>query len=164
MMQTVKNWLGIILELILRTEKTFRGKVVGLLNRLGLDGIVDKIVSKVFSWFGIGSKNSNEIDVATATETELGKNIVYASNSISKAVSIFFITLVLLISGAVYWAMVVEIDEVIRASGKIIPASKAKTVQSEFQGSIEAILVEEGEVVKQDQILFKLVDIDFVTE
>ena len=97
-------------------------------------------------------------------ETELGNNLVYASNSISRAVSIFFITLILLISGAVYWAMVVEIDEVIRASGKIIPASKAKTVQSEFQGSIEAILVEEGEVVKEDQILFKLVDIDFVTE
>ena len=145
-------------------EKTFRSKIVELYSRLGLDGIVDKIVSKVFSWLGIGSKNSNEIDVSTAIETELGNNLVYASNSISRAVSIFFITLVLLISGAVYWAMVVEIDEVIRASGKIIPASKAKTVQSEFQGSIEAILVEEGEVVKQDQILFKLVDIDFVTE
>ncbi len=164
MMQTFKNWLGIIFGLILQTEKAFRGKIVELYSRLGLDGIVDKIVSKVLSWFGIRSKNSNENEVSTTIETELGNNLVYASNSISRAVSIFFITLVLLISGAVYWAMVVEIDEVIRANGKIIPASKAKTVQSEFQGSIEAILVEEGEVVKQDQILFKLVDIDFVTE
>ena len=126
MMQTLKNWLGIIFELILQTEKTFRGKIVELYSRLGLDGIVDKIVSKVLSWFGIRSKNSNEKDVSTAIETELGNNLVYASNSISRAVSIFFITLVLLISGAVYWAMVVEIDEVIRANGKIIPASKAK--------------------------------------
>ena len=55
MMQTLKNLLGIILELILRAEKTFRGKVVGFLSRLGLDGIVEKIVSKVFLWFGIGS-------------------------------------------------------------------------------------------------------------
>ena len=102
MMQTLKNWLGIIFKLILRTEKTFRGKIVELLSRLGLDGIVDKIVSKVFSWLGIGSKTSNEIDASTATETELGNNLVYASNSISRAVSIFFITLVLLISGAVY--------------------------------------------------------------
>ena len=47
---------------------------------------------------------------------------------------------------------------------KLFPHQRQKTVQSEFQGSIEAILVEEGEVVKQDQILFKLVDIDFVTE
>ena len=164
MMQTFKNWLSIIFGLILQIVKAFVAKIVELCRRLGLDGSVDKIVSKVLSWFGIKSKNSNEKAVSTAIETELGNNMVYASNSISRAVSIFFITLVLLISGAVYWAMVVEIDEVIRANGKIIPASKAKTVQSEFQGSIEAILVEEGEVVKQDQILFKLVDIDFVTE
>ena len=164
MMQTFKNWLSIIFGLILQIVKAFVGKIVELCRPLGLGGIVDKIVSKVLSWFGIKPKNSNEKAVTTAIETELGNNLVYASNSISRAVSIFFITLVLLISGAVYWAMVVEIDEVIRANGKIIPASKAKTVQSEFQGSIEAILVEEGEVVKQDQILFKLVDIDFVTE
>ena len=127
MMQTLKNWLGIIFELILRSEKTLRSKIVKLFRRLGLDGIVDKIVSKVLSWFGITSKNSSEMNVSTVIETELGNNLVYASNSISRAVSIFFITLVLLISGAVYWAMVVEIDEVIRANGKIIPASKAKT-------------------------------------
>ena len=122
MMQTVKNWLGIIFELILRSEKTLRIKIVELYKRLGIDGIVDKIVSKVLSWFGITSKNSSEMNVSTVIETELGNNLVYASNSISRAVSIFFITLVLLICGAVYWAMVVEIDEVIRANGKIIPA------------------------------------------
>ena len=71
MMQTLKNWLGIIFELILRSEKTLRIKIVELYKRLGLDGIVDKIVSKVFSWFGIGFKNSDEIDASTAIETEL---------------------------------------------------------------------------------------------
>ena len=60
-MQTLKNWLGIMLELLLRIEKTFRGKIVELYSRLGLHGIVDKIVSKVLSWFGIRSKNSNLI-------------------------------------------------------------------------------------------------------
>ena len=164
MIQTLKKWLRILFEFFLRIEKTCRSRIVDFYNSLGLDGIVDKIVSKVLLRFGIGSKNSNQIDVYTANETELGNNLVYESNSTSRAVTIFFITLILLIVGAVYWAMVVEIDEVIRANGKIVPASKAKTVQSEFQGSIEAILVEEGEVVKQDQILFKLVDIDFVTE
>ena len=164
MIQTLKKWLRILFEFFLRIEKTCRSRIVDFYNSLGLDGIVDKIVSKVLLRFGIGSKNSNQIDVSTANETELGNNLVYESNSTSRAVTIFFITLILLIVGAVYWAMVVEIDEVIRANGKIVPASKAKTVQSEFQGSIEAILVEEGEVVKQDQILFKLVDIDFVTE
>ena len=47
MMQTLKNWLSIIFGLILQTEKNFRGKIVELYSRLGLDGIVDKIVSKV---------------------------------------------------------------------------------------------------------------------
>ena len=61
MMQTLKNWLGIIFVLILRSEKTLRSKIVELYRRLGLDGIVDKIVSKVLSWFGMRSKNSNEM-------------------------------------------------------------------------------------------------------
>ena len=52
-----------------------------------------------------------------------------------------------------------EIDEVIRANGKIVPATKAKTVQSEFQGSIEEILIDDGEKVKKNQVLLKLVDI-----
>ena len=78
--------------------------------------------------------------------------------------SIFFFSLVGLISGAVYWASVVEIDEVIRANGKIVPASKAKTVQSEFQGSIEEILIDAGEKVEKNQVLLKLVDIEFVTQ
>ena len=65
MMQPFKNWLRIIFEFILRIEKTFRGKIVELYSRFGLDGIVDKIVSKVFSWFGIGFKNSDEIDAST---------------------------------------------------------------------------------------------------
>ena len=65
--------------------------------------------------------------------------------------SIFFFSLVGLIIGAVYWASVVEIDEVIRANGKIVPASKAKTVQSEFQGSIEEILIDDGEKVEKNQ-------------
>ena len=78
--------------------------------------------------------------------------------------SIFFFSLVGLIIGAVYWASVVEIDEVIRANGKIVPASKAKTVQSEFQGSIEEILIDDGEKVEKNQVLLKLVDIEFVTQ
>ena len=78
--------------------------------------------------------------------------------------SIFFFYLVGLIIGAVYWASVVEIDEVIRANGKIVPATKAKTVQSEFQGSIEEILIDDGEKVKKNQVLLKLVDIEFETQ
>ena len=59
MMQTLKNWLGIVFVLILQTEKTFRGKIVAFYSRFGLNGIVDKIVTKVLFWFGIVSKNSN---------------------------------------------------------------------------------------------------------
>ena len=95
---------------------------------------------------------------------EIMRNAAGTLKPICNPASIFFFSLVALISGAVYWASVVEIDEVIRANGKIIPASKAKTVQSEFQGSIEEILIEDGERVRKNQILLKLVDIEFVTE
>lgn len=114
---------------------------------------------RLSSFFKDRKKNTK-----TAQTLPFNQQEVDHSNSMRRAASIFFITLVFLISGAVYWAAVVEIDEVIRANGKIIPASKAKTVQSEFQGSIEEILIEGGDQVRKGQILFKLVDIDFVTE
>ena len=56
MMQTLKNWLSIIFKLLLKAEKTLRIKIVELYSVLVLDGIVDKIVSKVLSWLALDLK------------------------------------------------------------------------------------------------------------
>ena len=41
---------------------------------------------------------------------------------------------------------------------------KGKDSAKEFQGSIEEILIDAGEKVEKNQVLLKLVDIEFVTQ
>ena len=52
----------------------------------------------------------------------------------------------------------------VRAQGQVVPASKAKVVESEFPGKIEQIFVEVGNKVTAGQKLLSLIDTDFSTE
>ena len=66
---------------------------------------------------------------------------------------------VLAIMGAfVVWAAFFEIEEVTRATGRVVPSSQVQSVQT-FEGGIVAeIEVTEGEVVEAGQILFQIDD------
>lgn len=63
-----------------------------------------------------------------------------------------------LIAGFVIWASVFEIEEVTRASGRVVPSSQVQLVQSPEGGVVSAIEVSEGDVVEQGQILFQIDD------
>jgi len=56
----------------------------------------------------------------------------------------------------VTWAIVGEIDIVAVAHGKIIPSSHSKIIQSIEMGKVKAIYVEEGQQVKQGDVLIEL--------
>lgn len=64
--------------------------------------------------------------------------------------TVFFLMLLLV------WAYFAPIDEVARGEGKVIPASKLQVVQSYDGGIVEAILVEEGQVVEQGDVLLEI--------
>lgn len=61
-------------------------------------------------------------------------------------------TLVLL----VVWSAVASIDTVTRGPGKVIPSSQVQIIGSQDGGIIQEILVSEGEVVTEGQILLRL--------
>lgn len=54
------------------------------------------------------------------------------------------------------WAYFSEIDEVVKAQGKVIPSSQIKNLQHLEGGIISEILVSEGETVKPGQVLYKI--------
>ena len=57
---------------------------------------------------------------------------------------------------ALAWAWFAQIDEIARGEGKVITASQTQYVQNLEGGIIEKILVQEGDLVKKDQVLFQL--------
>jgi adhesin transport system membrane fusion protein len=70
---------------------------------------------------------------------------------------ILYLILTLLIVGLI-WAYFGEIDQSTAAEGKVIPASEDKIIQSLDGGIISSLLVHEGEIVKQGQLLMQFDD------
>lgn len=65
------------------------------------------------------------------------------------AVAVTFIVLLI-------WAALAEIDEVTKGQGKVIPSRQVQVIQSLDGGVVTDILVREGDIVKQGQLLVRL--------
>lgn len=59
----------------------------------------------------------------------------------------------------ILWSLWAELDQVSRAPGQVIPSGRVQLLQSNEGGVITDILIREGDVVKQGQLLVKLDDI-----
>ena len=68
------------------------------------------------------------------------------------------ITQVILVGIAVSagWSIVARVDVVVTASGKLEPLSQSQIIQSRAGGVVTAVLVREGQEVKQGQLLMQL--------
>lgn len=66
------------------------------------------------------------------------------------------IPIMLFVTSFFIWAYFAEIDEVVKAQGKVIPSSQIKNLQHLEGGIISEILVSEGERVKEGQLLYKI--------
>lgn len=60
------------------------------------------------------------------------------------------------IAAGVGWSMMARVDVVVNASGKLEPLSQSQIIQSRAGGVVTAVLVREGEPVKQGQLLMQL--------
>ena len=106
--------------------------------------------------------NFNEKDHLNKEEVKRDSYII--SFFLNNPSSIFLALIISIFLGAGFWAAFTELDEVIRSSGQVVPASNAKVVQSEFQGKVSAIDVNVGDNVKKGNILLVLDNSDFLTE
>ena len=71
---------------------------------------------------------------------------------------LLLLSVIALMIGFVAWASVYEIEEVTRASGRIVPSSQVQSVQAPDGGIVSQIAVREGDVVEPGQILFQIDD------
>ena len=64
--------------------------------------------------------------------------------------------ILLLVIAFITWAAFSTIDEVTRASGKVIPSHQIQKVQHLEGGIVTEILIKEGDIVKKGQALLKI--------
>lgn len=57
---------------------------------------------------------------------------------------------------AVVWAALAQIDQITRGDGRVIPLRRLQTIQSLEGGILAELLVAEGDVVRQDQVIAHL--------
>jgi HlyD family secretion protein/adhesin transport system membrane fusion protein len=69
---------------------------------------------------------------------------------------IFLWTLALSVILLIVWSYLVEIEQVVRAQGKVVPTGNNKLVQHLEGGIIAEILVQEGDIVEEGQPLFRI--------
>ncbi|MDD2789341.1 MAG: HlyD family type I secretion periplasmic adaptor subunit [Sulfurimonas sp.] len=75
-----------------------------------------------------------------------------APSNVSKVIKIWLFT----IFAFIVWASFAEIDEITRGDGDVIPYGQNQVIQNLEGGIVEAILVEEGTVVKVDQVILRI--------
>jgi membrane fusion protein, adhesin transport system len=62
----------------------------------------------------------------------------------------------LAVLGFILWASWAELDQITRARGQVIPTGRVQTVQAAAEGTVNAIMVKEGDRVAKGQLLVAL--------
>lgn len=62
------------------------------------------------------------------------------------------------------WAGFSKIDEMTHGEGQVVPSSEIQVLQSLEGGVLKELLVNEGDIVKKDQILARISDVAFASE
>ncbi len=69
---------------------------------------------------------------------------------------IALLTALIVLTVFITWAYLAELDQVTRATGKVIVSSKSQVVQSLDGGVLDVLLVKEGDMVQAQQVLAQL--------
>lgn len=96
---------------------------------------------------------------------EEGRRALREFNNEKTSGSSFLLFIILsLICSLVYWAAITELDKVTRGQGKTISSLKNQMVQSSESGVILEKFIEEGQLVKQDDVIFRIDPIEVKTQ
>ena len=85
---------------------------------------------------------------------------------VSKRLNYYFVVVPIMVFVVVFllWASFAQIDEVVKAQGRVIPSSQTKVLQHLEGGIVSEILVKEGEHVKKGQVLYKIENQYFISQ
>lgn len=104
----------------------------------------------------IGSAASDNTPMAAQIRSfELEADVVMSRHKTQRAQLIVRAAIAVVVV-LVVWASFAHVEEVTRGDGKVIPSRQLQVVQSLDGGVVSEILVREGEVVEQGQLLLKI--------
>jgi adhesin transport system membrane fusion protein len=90
-----------------------------------------------------------EIETGTEGSARSGRRVIY------------LIVVALIAFG--FWAANAPLEEIVRGEGRVVPTTNTQVVQNLEGGIVDAILVVEGDVVEQQQLIAKLNETQFLS-
>ena len=110
-------------------------------------------MNKIKKYF---QKLSNLINSVFSKESfeSIIDSLAITNFSINKGSYILFWSIGLFCIIFLIWASLASVDQVVRASGTVVPVSKVHTVQSRVNGVVEKINIKMSDEVEKDQLLF----------
>ncbi len=89
-----------------------------------------------------------------------------AATSLKPALSstLLLFSIIGLVVFGFFWAAFSQVEEITRGQGQVVPSQEIQVVQSLEGGVLQEILVKEGELVKKDQILLRISDVQFSSQ
>ena len=66
--------------------------------------------------------------------------------------------IILSLTALILWSVFTTVEEVAKAKGNVVPLGHRQVIQSKLGGTIESVLVEEGELVSKGQVLVHFVE------
>ncbi|MBO6949399.1 MAG: HlyD family type I secretion periplasmic adaptor subunit [Rhodospirillales bacterium] len=94
----------------------------------------------------------------------LAQSVILEEGGSSGLVRAAMITICVVILMFLGWSMVTNVDEVAVTSGEVIPSGQVQALQHLEGGIVKQILIEEGQLVEQGQVLINLDETAAVTE
>lgn len=73
-------------------------------------------------------------------------------------------TIVGIITIGIIWANFAKLDEITRGQGKVVPSSEVQIIQHQEGGTVQALLVKEGDTVEAGQVMMRLSDVGASSE
>ncbi len=72
--------------------------------------------------------------------------------------------IILIITVFIIWANFATLDEITRGQGKVVPSSEVQIIQHQEGGTVQALMVREGDNVEAGQVLMRLSDVGASSE
>ena len=129
-------------------------RVIGVLEKLRV-----RVQPQVDSWLSrldVAQKEREQEGFAADTDYAILQQEPLRAKILLRSIGVA-------IAIALMWVAVTRIDEVTRGEGKVIPSRQLQVLQSLDGGVVSEILVHEGDVVEQGQILLRIDQTRFVS-
>lgn len=105
----------------------------------------------------MSERSKSDTDFMPALKAAEHMTLAPGSNLLLYAVALLIVFFFL-------WAGLSEVDELTRGEGQVVPSQEVKIIQSLEGGILSELLVHEGDIVKEDQIVARISDVDFASE